>query len=303
LSPEHDDTGLFIRDVLLSDTVTHFLNDSSNNIHLWAGSVQDSEAYQVASSLSISTFPSAVLIAHTPSVSSTAMSVVAHIAGPTTPERFIATLAAAIRQHSAELAQRRGVRAEQQAARDIRDQQNTAYERSLAADRERARVRREAEVARQTADAEREKQQYEKQRYEANLAQWRKWRAHLLAEEPAASNKNAVRINVRLLNGERVMHRFLPEADIEEIYAYIECYDIRKVANGAGDEKNTPPEKPAEFEHEYAFKLVSPLPREVYDIANGGKIGERIGRSGNLVVERVVDTVHDSVEAQDDVHT
>lgn len=303
LSPEHDDTAPFVRDVLLTETVTNFLNDSSNNILLWAGSVQDSETYQVASTLNISTFPSATLIAHTPSVSSTAMSVVARITGPTTPERFIATLAAAIRQNSGELTRIRSMRAEQQAGRDIREQQNTAYERSLAADRDRARIRREAEAARQMAKAEQEKQQYEKQRYEANLAQWRRWRADSIAEEPDASNKDAVRINVRLLNGERVMHRFLPDADIEEIYAFVECYDIRKEATDADPEKLGLPGKPADFEHEYLFRLVSPLPREVYDAVHGGKIGQRIGRSGNLVVERVVDIEHDSEEVEDDVHT
>lgn len=300
ISSEHDDTPAFVRDVLLSNAATTFLNDPSNNTLLWAGSVQDSEAYQVTTSLNINTFPSVVLIAHTPSVSSTAMSVVARLTGPTSPEMFTATISAAIRQHSDELNRVRATRAEQEASRNLREQQNSAYERSLAADRERARIRREAEAARQKAEMEEKQRQDERQQYEAKLEQWRRWRAMILKPEPDASVKDVVRINIRLLNGERVTRRFLLEADIEELYAFVECYDLVQQGQAELSEKDTPTMKPVDFQHVYKFKLVSPLPREVYAVEAGGRIRDKIGRSGNLLVERVVGEEEDAESADED---
>ena len=46
-------------------------------------------------------------------------------------------------------------------------------------------------------------------------------------------------------------------------------------------------QEPRDFEHEYGFRLVSPMPREVYELKAGGTVKERIGRSGNLIVERI----------------
>jgi FAS-associated factor 2 len=49
----------------------------------------------------------------------------------------------------------------------------------------------------------------------------------------------------------------------------------------------------------YKFQLVSPMPREVYDLEKTGSLKERIGRSGNLIVERIVGE-DDSDEDEDD---
>ena len=57
--------------------------------------------------------------------------------------------------------------------------------------------------------------------------------------------------------------------------------------------------QPERYEHEYGFKLVSPMPREVYDLKAGGSIKQRIGRSGNLIVERT-DLEEDDDEEDED---
>ena len=88
-----------------------------------------------------------------------------------------------------------------------------------------------------------------------------------------------MRISIRLPSGERVIRRFAPDADIEELYAFVECHDVLQDATMHGIEK------PAGFIHEYGFQLVSPMPRMVYEVTAGGTIGEKIGRGGNLLVE------------------
>ncbi|KAL2863760.1 clathrin-mediated endocytosis regulator UBX3 [Aspergillus lucknowensis] len=282
-APEHDYTDGWVKDTLLSKEVTDFINDPQNNIIVWGGNVQDAEAYQVANSLRCTKFPFAAAIVHTPSVSSTAMSVITRISGVTSPAEFVEKLRTAISQNREPLERIRSTRAEQQATRSLREQQDSAYERSLAIDRERARQRREAEAARQREEQLAAERQAAEEKQIRDLEQWKQWRSQSIQKEPAADVKDAVRISIRLLSGERVIRRFAPDADMEELYAFVECYDILKELDTS--EKITS-EKPDGFDHQYGFRLVSPMPRVVYGV-DAGSVREKIGRGGTLLVEPI----------------
>jgi FAS-associated factor 2 len=281
VSPEHDMTASWIRETLLAQDVVDFIRDPANNMILWAGNVQDSEAYQVSAALNCTKFPFAGLIVHTPQLSSTAMGVVARITGPLPPATFVAQLRQGMQAHVEALNRARAQRAEQQATRNIRQQQDSAYERSLAQDRERARKKKEEAERKAKEEKEALEREQAKERYASDLAMWRRWRAASLLAEPAAEEKDIVRISLRMPSGERVVRRFVATAPMEELYAFVECFDV--VQAGAIEEKV---QEPRDFVHEYKFQLVSPMPREVYAFKDGGSLRERIGRSGNLIVER-----------------
>jgi FAS-associated factor 2 len=294
LSPEHDDTSSWVRDTLLAPEVVEFINDPQNNLLVWGGNVRDSEAYQVANSLRVTKFPFAAVVVHTPNVSSTAMSVVGRIAGLTTPTEVVNKLRTAVTSNQEPLQRIRSSRAEQQASRSLREEQDSAYERSLAIDRERARQRREAEAARQREEQEAAGRQAAEERRRRDLVQWKQWRAQTLSAEPGPDVKDTVRVSVRLPSGERIMRKFAADADIEELYAVVECY-------GALQNADAPAAiEPEGFVHEYTFRLVSPMPREVYPVEEGGTIREKIGRGGNLLVEPIQEE-EDAEEADDDV--
>ncbi|KAI4739535.1 UBX-domain-containing protein [Aureobasidium sp. EXF-12298] len=292
LSPEHDDTAPFVRDTLLSPQVKEFIQAHASDLVLWAGSVQDSEAYQVANALNVTKFPFTGLIVHTPSVSSTSMSLIARVAGPVSPAEFLVKLQDAIQKRDQELEGARRQRSEQQASRSLREEQNSAYERSLAQDRERARQRKEAEAARQKAEREERERAEAKSRKAQNILQWRKWRAHSVPQEPAPTVSDAVRISVRMPSGERVIRKFGADAPLEELYAFVECYDILQGDELASEEKVS---EPSGYSHEYEFQLVSPMPREVYGLDQGGTLKSRVGRSANLMVEKLVEDDDDEV--------
>lgn len=286
LSPEHDDTASFAHDTLLSPEFAEWLNNKRRDVILWAGSVQDSEAYQVSSALNVTKFPFVGLIVHTPSVSSTSMSTIARVAGPTSPSTLISKLNRAMTEREADLSRIRAQRAEQQATRRMREEQDSAFERSLATDRERARRKKEEAEAEAKAEKDALQKQEEAEREAQNLEQWRRWRASKIAPEPLAAEKDVVRISLRLLDGERVVRRFASNTEVEELYAFVECYDILRSQEEQGSEKL---EKPDGWQHEYKFQLVSPMPREAFEVAKGGTIRERMGRSGNLIVEKIGD--------------
>jgi FAS-associated factor 2 len=284
-SPEHDDTASFIRETLLSDEVQAFINDPKNEIILWAGDVRDSEAYQVSTALRCNKFPFTALVAHNPQQSSTAMSVLARLTGPMPAGTYIAKLQAAITTHSEQLRTVRETRNAQNFERTLRQEQDSAYERSLAQDRERARLKKEAEAA------AKEQERREKEAAEAATAlaekrtQWKKWRASTIAAEPGTDVKEVVRIALKMPHAARITRKFTPDASIEELYAFVDCYDLLNADTGSQEKV----EKPEGYKHEFDFQLVSTLPRVVYGINEGGTIGERVGKSGNLIVEPITE--------------
>ena len=293
LSPEHDDTSSWVRETLLAPSVSSYLSEQNNNILLWGGSVQDSEPYQVSLALNTTKFPFAALIAHTPSVSATAMSVVTRLVGPMPAAQFLSKVQRAVEQYGPGLEEARRKRRETDAVRSLREQQNSAYERSLAKDRERARLKREAEERRMREEKEAMRAIEEKERRDRNLKAWRKWRAARIESEPGPDVPDVVRISIRMPDGERVVRRFRGDKELEELYAFVECWDILK---GAQDKDLTGEEPDDDFKHEYGFRLVSPMPRESYELDAGGTIAQRIGKSGNFIVEKTHDDDNESEE-------
>lgn len=283
-SPEHDDTSTFVRETLLSQDVVDYVKDPQNKIILWAGNVQDSEAYQVSNALNCSKFPFAALIVHTPQDSSTSMSTIARVTGLQPASAFVAKLRTAIAQHSATLDRVRATRNEQQATRNIREEQNSAYERSLAQDRERARQRREAEAAQTRAEQEARAKADAEEREVRKAEQWKQWRAQSILAEPGPGVEDATRVSIRLTSGERVIRKFTKNAEMEELYAFVECYDVLRA-----QEDLSAAMKPTGYKHSYKFRLVSPMPRTVYDVEGGGTVAGKLERSGNLIVEPIND--------------
>lgn len=279
ISLEHDDTSSFVRGTLLSPEVVSFINDSRNNILLWAGTVQDSEAYQVSTALNCSKFPFAALIAQTPQDSGNSMTTVGRISGLLPPTNFVSRLRTAISQHAGALERTRAARTEQQASRNLREEQNSAYERSLAQDRERARQRRQAEEARLSDEREEKARLEAAAKEQLNREQWKVWRAQSIAPEPGTDVKDVSRLSIRMPSGERVVRKFAGDAPMEEVYAFVECYDLLGL-----DVTST--SKPEAYSHTYAFQLVSPMPRAVYDV-DGNSIGNSVGRSANVIVETI----------------
>jgi FAS-associated factor 2 len=98
-----------------------------------------------------------------------------------------------------------------------------------------------------------------------------------------------------MLDGERVIRKFAANVTMEELYAFVECQDTLQ-AGELDDEEEV--KQPAGFRHEYKFRLVTPMPREAYELDAGGTIKERIGRSGNLIVEKT--EMDDSDEEEDE---
>ncbi|KAJ9616508.1 UBX domain-containing protein 10 [Cladophialophora chaetospira] len=286
LSPSHDENHNYVRETLLSSQFKSFLDSHKSDLLLWGGNVRDSEAYQVSSSLQCSKFPFAALICQSSeSGSNGQMAVILRVVGPIPPSELVAKLGTAITSHQTSLTAARAQQAERQATQNLRQEQDSAYERSLAQDRERARRRRDEEEAVRRAELEAREQASLVEKKKKDTQQWKTWRAQSLPTEPGPEVKDAIRVSIRLPSGERVIRKFRAEAEMEELYAFVECYEVLQAERA--DDKDV--EEPAGYEHEYGFRLVSPMPRRVYELQDGGSIGEKVGKGANLIVEPIAD--------------
>lgn len=291
LSPSHDDTHSWVRGTLMSSQLHQFLQVHQHEMTLWAGSVQDTEGYQVASSLNCTKFPFVALICQaTENIAGSTragdMTVIMRAVGPMPADELLAKLNAAMTAQQSQLAAIRAQRSEQQAERNLRQEQDSAYERSLAQDRERTRRRREEEQARLLAEQQAQKAAEEEQRHREMKESWKLWRKAQLPGEPDESVKGIVRLSIRMPNGERLVRKFAPSASIDDLYAFVECHDV----SDASMEKNDISSPPSGYKHDYKFRLVSPMPRDVLEPDSRGTISSRVGRGGNLIVEELDDS-------------
>lgn len=287
MSPEHDETEDFVRTTLMSSDIISFLNDPANNIILWGGNVLDSEAYQVSLEYNCTKFPFSALVCLTPKEGSTKMGIVKRLAGPMSPAAYLSSLWRSMSRYRADLDSARAERAAQDYTRNLRSEQDSAYERSLALDRERARQRREAEATAAAAE-KRAREDADAASRQAELrAQWIRWRASTLESEPDANATDIVRVALMLPEVGRVTRRFSSKAPMEELYAFVECYDSVQPDSRNQDDGAT--SQPKDYDHEFRFRISSIMPRKIHEPSRDVTIGEAIGKSGNLVVEAVGD--------------
>lgn len=299
-SDEHDDTAVYNKETLANPTIIQWMREQ--NVVLWGGSVASAEAYQVAQSLSVNGYPFIALITLTPPAANassssssalpTTMSTILKLSGLLPPAILLSKLQTATQAHAGALGRIRAIADSHRADRELRNEQNSAYERSLARDRERARQRREAEEAAARA-AEEERRAAE----DAALAVKRAkaWildqrRRDRLPAEPGAQDP-AARVQLRFPSGDRVVRRFAKGTTMEEVYRWVECCPERHASEEGEEDSEMDDEEVKRlvrgYNHVYGFKLVSPMPRKVFEV--GSKSVEDVGLwpSANLIVEEI----------------
>ncbi|KAJ1993471.1 Ubx domain-containing protein [Coemansia umbellata] len=310
-SKEHDDSEIFGQ-ALASPQLVDYLNDP--RFIVWAGDISRSEASSVAAKLDAAAYPFIALTALKPQPFSSSgsrfrMQIVAKIGGLPSANGLDSLIRDIIRcingpvelNEQALLAARREQQ-ERETERMLRDQQNAAYEASLARDRERESAAREKEERERAEREEEEKRQREFARMDELRTQWR-WAtlARLLREEEndAASGelpKGAVgKFNIRLEDGTRVIKAFSANATMRHIFDFIET---RQVAKEWEAQKTTPfgddlqeVQLPEGYTHEYDFALVSQFPRAVFGdtstVLREAMSAKGLWPSATLIVEPV----------------
>ncbi|CAG8565987.1 7891_t:CDS:2 [Diversispora eburnea] len=244
-SGEHDDNAKFNRETLTSVNLLMFLQE--HEVLVWVGDVKDPEAFQVSDKWRVTTFPFVAIVALQNPPGNMGLS-----PKMTLVDRIEARLNLQISRYGPVLQRFRFERAERDATRQIREQQDSAYLLSLQADQEK----------------------------EQN---WRRWALTKLPDEPSRNETNVANLSFKLSNGERVVRRFRANDTVEMIYTFVDTYHLRT-------EENTltlMSRPPIDYNHKFEFLLVSPYPRTVHHSSKHKTIKEEGGLwpSASLIVE------------------
>ncbi|CAG8536051.1 539_t:CDS:2 [Funneliformis caledonium] len=249
---------------------------------VWAGDIKDPEAYQAT------TFPFvAVIVAQIPqgsAGSSPRLFVVDRFEGYSSPENLIARLTLSIDRNGPSLQRIRNERAEHEAAREIRAQQDDAYLASLRADQEKERKARELVEAQRLAEERARKEKEARQLLALNRENWRRWTLKNLPDEPRPEETEVAKLSFRLANGERVVRKFRATDTVETVYNFVDTYNLRDKSSSSNVS-----EPSADYTHTFNFLLVSPYPRTVHHADKFKEIQNEQGLwpSANLIVEEL----------------
>jgi FAS-associated factor 2 len=283
----HDDTDAFVRNTLCTESMCNFLRE---NFVAWAGSIKSTDAYKLAQTLSVASFP--YVAALSPQGGASSVAVVFRHTGPIGVEELMSQLLLRMETHESILgtlaAQRSSADASRDSARELREQQDAEYAESLLMDqtareakaREQAemeeilRQSREAEeaveAARQAAEAEAERARVEAEAARAAMAA-------SMPPEPAAGEEGVVSVSLRLPTGaKKIARRFRDSEPLGHVRQWAQTLEeLSELGIGS------------------RFHLLSTYPRKVHDDPAQTLAELKLGKQILFVVEAIEEDEED----------
>lgn len=217
-SPEHQDSARFCRRTLSAQSVCDFV--SENNMIFWACSVELNEGYRVSQALRESTYPFLAVIV----LRQNKMMMVGRIEGYIGADDLVARMTAIVRDNEAFIVAARAEREERQMNQNIRVEQDLAFQETLRQDQENERKKREAEEKKRREEEEEERTLQEERNRKDKIRKMKIDLVTEIPEEPAKDHPEALRVVVKLPEGQRLERRFLRSHSLKCLYFYVFCH-------------------------------------------------------------------------------
>lgn len=294
VSREHGDVDRFKQETLTDGDLVELL--SRDDFIVWGGDVREREAYQVATTLQASTYPFVAFIALQPprtssrhaasSSSSPRAAILSRLEGSPAS----ATSAGMIASHISDvllprtrtyLDRLRAEKRRREMERQLRADQDRAYQEASRRDAERITRKREEERLKALEAQRAREEQEQKANLQRQQQAWQRWALRDLVPAEPAAGEDAVRLSFRLPSGKTMARRFSPNDRLDGVFAFVET--VSAVAEGEEGGK------PSGYEHEYRFSLVTGYPRKRIEFGQLGavKLAEVDGlkQGASLIVE------------------
>jgi len=245
-SPAHDDAERFIEESLCRPEIANFMNKNFLN---HSSNVQTPTGYHLECLLRIDRFPCLILGEAQSEVKYKPLRI---IKGFIKPDRLLQVFTACNESFKALITSRQIDSRQLDFDRQLRAQQDAAYEKMKkeAAQRNEERKKKEEEEMALLKEQESQVIQQDLEQ-EFRLSQQQNC-IRKLKPEPDKNNKSAINIRIRLPSGEKIERRFLNTCTIEDIQNFIGCQDL-KILNDEGEEQ---------WIDEY--ELFIPMPRNIF---------------------------------------
>ncbi len=211
----HQDTEKFCSQTLASPALRDFLINM--NVIVWACSVDTPEGYRVSQALRESSYPFLALIV----LRQSKMMVVGRVEGFVPAEPLVERLEMVIRDNEAYIVAASAERAERNINAEIRQEQDAAFQETLRLDQERERQKREAEEAKKREEEEELAREQAEVDRKASIKRQKVLLASEVPEEPSVDVAEAVRIVIKLPEGQRLERRFLRNQSLKYLYYYV----------------------------------------------------------------------------------
>ena len=312
VSREHGDVERFKQNTLTDSDLVELL--SHDDFIVWGGDVREREAYQVATTLQASTYPFVAFIALQPPRPSSRTSVASSTSSPRAAvlsrlegSPSSATSAGVIASHISDvllprtrtyLDRLRAEKRRREMERQLRADQDRAYQEASRRDAERIAQKREEERQKALAAQRAREEQEQKELFRRKQEAWQKWALHnLVPPEPTAS-KEAVRLSFRLPSGKTLVRRFSPNDTVETVFAFVEsASSLAEAESTAGAAQ-----RPSDYQHVYQFSLVTGYPRKRIEFAQTSSMPlkdvDGLAQGASLIIEGQV--LGDRLAATDD---
>jgi len=223
-SEDHQDTDRFCTEVMANQEVVTYLSES---MLVWACSVRRPEGYRVSQALRESTYPCLAMIV----LRQHRMVVVGRQEGFIQAAPLLAWLRRTVTDYEAFIVAARVERDERNLDREIRNEQEQAFQETLRQDQEREQRLAEEDRKRQEAEEEERRKKEEEERIRraeqdrvALIQQQKIDLVNEIPEEPESTDPTAVRVLIKLPGGQRLERRFLMSHSLRHIYYFVFCH-------------------------------------------------------------------------------
>lgn len=313
VSREHGDVDRFKQDTLTDNELVDLL--SKDDFIVWGGDVREREAYQVATTLQASTYPFVAFIALQPprpasrtsgalsSSSSPRAAVLSRLEGSPSS----ATSAASIASHISDillprtrnyLERLRADKRRREVERQLRAEQDRAYQEASRRDAERITQKREEE-RQKVLEAQRIREEREqKEALQRKQHAWQMWAFHNLVPQEPTGSTASVRLSFRLPSGKTLVRQFSPTDTVEAVFAFVESASVSAEAENNAFQA----QKPTDYQHTYRFTLVTGYPRKRIEFSSVAMAKlqdvDGLSKGASLIIEGQV--LGDKIAVTDD---
>jgi FAS-associated factor 2 len=225
-SSRHQDAEEFCSNTLCAPNFVDYLNST---FITWAGDVRCADAFRLSSSLRAAAYPYCALLAF----SGSRTRLVTCVEGSIRPDALAEVLQAALVEHGSMLWEERAAQEQRQIDRQLREEQDAEYQRSLEADREREKKREEERAAAEEAQRQQQAaaaaaaaalaaEQARKDEFTATIQRRRSEKRLSLPEEPSSDVPNTTLIRIRLPNGSTHQRRFMASDQLQIVQDWVD---------------------------------------------------------------------------------
>lgn len=289
---------------LVSHSNFRKFNDK-NDVILWGGNVDYLEPFEVGKTYRVRKLPQLILIANVSKMGEfPLMSVVNKASVPINCSKdsiklIFKKFQKSIDMYEPQLVSQRYDKHEQEVSRLIRREQDDAYHRSLLADKEKMEAKlqlKREEEERLLNEQLKEEERMKKVKSRESFLILKS--IEMLKSRDMFERGNHTTIQFRLNTGERFIQKFLSSRSLYDIFVFIECKLFLKTFKEEIDddqeileilelEKLTNVVDVTEYEHEFNFELIQPIPRFILEPKKDVSVGDvkEIWPNGNLLVE------------------